>query len=61
MKLYCGIDLHSNNNVNVIINETGEVVSRKKLANDLNLVLRFLEPFKAQTTGVVIESTFNWY
>jgi transposase len=61
MKLYCGIDLHSNNNVNVIINETGEVVSRKKLANDLNLVLRFLESFKGKMQGVVIESTFNWY
>jgi transposase len=61
MKLYGGIDLHSNNNVIVIIDEKGEVKARKRLENDLNLVLRFLAPFTTELTGLVVESTFNWY
>ena len=61
MKLYGGIDLHSNNNVIVIIDEKGEVKTRKRLDNDLNLVLRFLAPFATELTGLVVESTFNWY
>ena len=61
MELYCGNDLHSNNNVNVVIDNDGKVLARKKLANDLTLVLRFLEPYKASLAGIVIESTYNWY
>ena len=61
MKLYGGIDLHSNNSVIVIIDEQGEVKARKRLANDLDLVLRLLAPFANELTGLVIESTFNWY
>ena len=61
MKLYGGIDLHSNNSVIVIIDEQGEVKVRKRLANDLDLVLRLLAPFSNELTGLVIESTFNWY
>ena len=29
--------------------------------NELNLVLRFLTPFAAELTGLVVESTYNWY
>ena len=36
MKLYGAIDLHSNNNVTVVINEKDEVVYQKRLPNDLN-------------------------
>ena len=61
MKLYGGIDLHSNNSVFSIKDETGDVMIRRKLPNDIDKILLFLAPFKQQLTGLVVESTFNWY
>lgn len=61
MKLYGGIDLHSNNCVFAICNQDGANVSRKKLPNELDIILKFLAPFKDQLSGLVVESTFNWY
>ena len=61
MKLYGGIDLHSNNSVFSIKDEAGVVIARRKLYNDLTQIFLFLEPFKKQLTGLVVESTFNWY
>jgi transposase len=45
MRLYCGIDLHY----------------RRRLRNDLQLILQELAPFAAQLVGIAVESTFNWY
>jgi hypothetical protein len=39
MKLYGASDLHSNNNVTVLIDEKDKVVYQKRLANDLALVI----------------------
>lgn len=61
MKLYCAIDLHSTNNVLVVINEDDKVLFQKRLPNDLQVVLAALAPFKAELHGVAVESTFNWY
>jgi transposase len=61
MKLYVGIDLHSNNNTVVVINEQDQVICRKQFNNELTLVLQALEPFRAELAGVVVESTYNWY
>nr|WP_232525458.1 transposase [Pseudoalteromonas sp. 1_2015MBL_MicDiv] len=61
MKLYGGIDLHSNNSVIAIINEQGETLSCKRLNNDISVILSFLAPYKDKLTGLVVESTFNWY
>lgn len=61
MRVYVGIDLHSNNNYLVIIDENGKIRFSRRLANDLNLILRILEPFKEQIEGIVVESTYNWY
>lgn len=61
MKLYGGIDLHSNNCVIAIINEQGETLSCKRLNNDMYVILSFLTPYKDKLTGLVVESTFNWY
>lgn len=61
MKLYVGIDLHSNNNYQAIIDEQGERKFNRKIPNDPKLILESLEPFKNEITGVVIESTYNWY
>jgi len=61
MKLYGGIDLHSNNSVISIRDENGQIKARKKLPNDLPRIFQFLRPFQEALVGLVIESTFNWY
>lgn len=61
MELYCGIDLHSNNNVIVLIDEQDEIVIRRRLPNDLDRVLEELLPYRESIEGVVVESTYNWY
>jgi len=61
MTLYCGIDLHSNNSVVSVIDETDRVLAERHLSNDLELVLQFLSPYAQEVVSVVVESTFNWY
>jgi len=61
MKVYCGIDLHSNNNVVVLSDETDRVLYRRRLPNDLGKVLEALEPHREELVGVAVESTYNWY
>ncbi len=61
MRLYCGIDLHSNNVFLVIRDQDGRPVFRRRLATDLGLILSALEPFRAELAGIAVESTFNWY
>lgn len=60
MALYAGIDLHSNNNVVVLLNEQDQVVYQQRLANQLPIVLEQLAPYREEITGVVVESTYNW-
>ncbi len=61
MKLYGGIDLHSNNSVVVLIDEQDRVVYEKRLRNDLELIVRELAAYRKRLTGLVVESTYNWY
>jgi len=61
MKLYGGIDLHSNNSVVVLLDEEDKVVYRRRLPNDIEVVLQELEPFREDIAGLVVESTYNWY
>jgi hypothetical protein len=58
---YCGIDLHSNNSVVVITSETDHVLYSKRHPNDLTQILAALELHRAELSGVVVESTYNWY
>ena len=44
MKLYGAIDLHSNNNVTVLIDEQDKVVYAKRLPNDLRVSLNSSQP-----------------
>ncbi len=60
-KLYAGCDLHGNNHLWGIRDETGEKVLCKKLPNDLRLILTMLEPFREEWVGIAVESTYNWY
>ena len=58
---YCGIDLHSNNCVVIVSDEGDRVLYQKRLANDLAQIRAALEPFCGELSGVVVESTYNWY
>jgi len=61
MKLYSGIDLHSNNSVVSVLDETDRIVYERRLDNDLERIKCELRPYQEQLEGVVVESTFNWY
>jgi transposase len=61
MKLYGAIDLHSNNNVTVVINEQDQVVYQKRLPNDLSQIAQQLSAYRRSLQGIVVESTYNWY
>ncbi len=61
MALYMGFDLHSTNSYLGIIDDDGKRIWKKKLRNDPSLILATLIPFKEDISGVVVESTYNWY
>jgi transposase len=61
MELYSGIDLHSTNNYLAVKDESGKRIFNEKLPNDMSAILRTLEPFQSWLTGIVVESTYNWY
>jgi hypothetical protein len=55
---YSGIDLHSNNSVVSVIDETDRVVAERRLPNDLAKILALLAPWRPELAGVVVESTY---
>ena len=57
MKLYGGIDLHSNNSVVALLDEEDREVYRKRLANEATGVLEALVPYREAIVGLVVEST----
>ena len=61
MQLYAGIDLHSNNLVLASVDEKGRRLFKRRLANDLGLLLKVLEPYREELVAVGVESTYNWY
>jgi transposase len=61
MELYGAIDLHSNNNVTVLIDEQDQVVYQKRLPNDMALIAEQLSAYRESLQGIVVESTYNWY
>jgi len=56
-----GIDLHSNNLMAALIDQTGQRIKHRKLPCRLEELLEFLVPFKDRLQSIVVESTFNWY
>lgn len=58
---YCGIDLHSNNSVVVVTDETDKVLVSRRCPNELPKILALLVPHRDELAGVVVESTYNWY
>ncbi|MDM0118142.1 IS110 family transposase [Variovorax sp. J22R133] len=61
MKLYAGIDLHSNNSVLCVLDEHDRVVFSKRLPNDLTAIIGALRACAGALVGVAVESTYNWY
>ena len=61
MKLYCGIDLHSNNHWLTVIDEEDRRVFERRLPNDIATTLATLRPYQAQLVAAAVESTYNWY
>ena len=61
MELYAAIDLHSNNSVLCVMDETDRIVFSKRLPNDLALIEKALCGCGGAIRGVAIESTYNWY
>lgn len=56
-----GIDLHSNNVMIGIVDQSGRRLKHQKLDCDLEQIDRFLQPFKERLQGIAVESTYNWY
>lgn len=61
MQLYGGIDLHSNNCVINLIDENDKVIIKKRIKNNLELMINTLKPYYDDIVGLVVESTYNWY
>jgi transposase len=61
MELYSGLDLHSTNTYIGILDTDFKRVFKKRISNNLDLILETLGPFKDQLKGLVVESTYNWY
>jgi transposase len=61
MPLYGGIDLPANNRVVVLLNEQDQVIYQRRFAHQLPTILEQLAPYQADITGMVVESTYNWY
>jgi len=58
---YAAVDLHSNQSVLVLIDERDQQVWKGRLANDLELILMALMPYRKQVSAVAVESTYNLY
>jgi hypothetical protein len=61
MALYGDIDLHANSSLMTLLDAHDQVVAEKHLPNDLKTILAYLAPDHAELTGLVVESTYNWY
>ncbi len=61
MKLYAGVDLHSNNSWIGIMDRNNKRILRKRVPNDLSEILDVLRPYHKNVAGIAVESTFNWY
>lgn len=56
-----GIDLHSNNLMIGIVDQSGRRLKHQKLDCEIKQVDQFLAPFKARLKSIAVESIYNWY
>ncbi len=55
MKLYAGMDLHSNNTYIGISDEDDSRVFKGRFPNQLSVILKVLEPYEPNIVGIVVE------
>jgi hypothetical protein len=55
MRLCGAIDLHSNNNVTVLIDEQDRVIYQTRLPNDLPTIVQQLSGYQSSLEGIVVE------
>ena len=60
-QLMAGIDLHSNNLMIGIVDQSGKRLKHQKVDCELKQVVAVLAPYKARLKSVAVESTYNWY
>ena len=58
--IYLGIDLHKRYSYVVAIDETGKVVSQKKMLHSKDEWHNYIKSLK-EPVNAVIEATINWY
>lgn len=58
---YVGLDLHSTRTQVCVIDEKDQQVVNRRYPNDLGTILKVLDPYRAEITGIAVESTYNWY
>lgn len=56
-----GVDLHSNNAVVVMIDDSERWVLKRKFKCDLSSILSALAPYKETIKDIGVEATYNWY
>jgi transposase len=56
-----GIDLHSDNAVGMMIDDSERRVLKRKFKLDLPSILSALEPYKGTLKEIGVEATYNWY
>ena len=60
MSLYAGLDLHSSNTCIGVLDPQFNRIFKKRVSNDLDLILQTLEPFRGRLRCIVVESMYNW-
>jgi transposase len=61
MSYHVGMDLHSNNVIGVIIDESERWVLKRKFKPSIPIILSALAPYKKNIVDIGIEATYNWY
>jgi len=60
-KVIAGMDLHSNNVVIGIMDMDGKRLTSRKVACEIEEVVKVLAPYKKRLEKIGVESTYNWY
>ena len=60
-QVMAGIDLHSNNLMIGIMDQSGKRLKHQKVGCDLKEVLAVFAPYKKRLKSIAVESTYNWY
>jgi hypothetical protein len=58
---YVGMDLHSDNVIGVMIDESERWVLKRKFKPSISIILSTLEPYKKNLVDIGLEATNTWY